>query len=353
MTKVIAFALYGPLAASHRVRLSQYSAGLASYNVELTIHSLFDDLYLASRFRNRFIPFGKLLRSYLLRLIHLSDQNKYDIAFIQYELFPLFPSLLERRLLKIPYILDFDDAWFLRYREGRLRTLSPLYSEKFSSTLKGAAVVIAGNRYLMEYARCFNTNVSLIPSAVDTAIYRRKNRDSKTDKFTIGWIGTPSTAKYLDILSPVLKKLANSFTVRFIVVGAKAPNIPSVELIEIPWDINSEIRLINQFDVGVMPLHDDEWAKGKCAYKLIQYMACGIPVVASKIGANCEVVTSDCGILAESEADWIEALTCLKLDPDLRLTMGNNARNRILEGYSVEKNLPLLAAIIQSNAPGK
>jgi glycosyltransferase involved in cell wall biosynthesis len=123
-----------------------------------------------------------------------------------------------------------------------------------------------------------------------------------------------------------------------------------VEVIEIPWSEESEVELINTFDVGVMPLPNNDWAKGKCAFKLIQYMACGVPVVASRVGANIDVVTPNTGFLAGTEEEWIKALSYLRRTPLARNQLGIEGRERIVERYSLEQNIPVLAGVIRKVA---
>jgi glycosyltransferase involved in cell wall biosynthesis len=138
--------------------------------------------------------------------------------------------------------------------------------------------------------------------------------------------------------------------VRLLVVGGSAPAIAGVEVIEQPWSLEQEVPLIQQFHVGVMPLPDSPWTRGKCAYKLIQCMACGIPVVASRVGANLDAVPPDCGLLAETPEEWLEALRQLAADPSLRQRMGTAARHWVKEHYSLSSALPVLTGAIQSAA---
>ena len=162
----------------------------------------------------------------------------------------------------------------------------------------------------------------------------------------MGWIGSPSTAAYLNELVEPLTALGQECAVRLIVVGGKAPKVPNVTITEIVWTEQSELELINSFDVGVMPLPDDDWARGKCAFKLIQYMACAVPVVTSSVGANVEVVNSDCGFLVSTPQEWLDALRVLRDQPAVRTKMGEAGRHRVEQNYSLHKNLPLLAGVI-------
>jgi len=339
-------ALYGPLAASHRIRLANYREGLLRFGINLEVHSLLGDDYLKNRFNNKSTSILYLLDAYISRLRLLAGQKKHDVAIVHCELLPVFPYFLERSILSIPYIYDFDDAFFLRYRSGKLRAFEFLLGGKFDGVIAGAAAVTAGNSYLAEYAGKFNSKTVVLPSVVDTEIYIPR-RAKKSEIFTIGWVGSSTTAPYLQQLISPLKRLGEIYQVRFVVIGGKAPAIDNVEVLEIPWCEETEVEIINSFDVGVMPLPDDDWAKGKCAFKLIQYMACGVPVVASRVGANIDVVSSDAGFLASTDDEWYRSLVELRCNPELREMMGSSARKKIEDNFSLDGNLPQLANLIK------
>lgn len=346
--KVLGLALYGPQAASHRVRLGQYVPGLRELGIELQIHSLLDNAYVARRFSGERAVVGDFLAGVWSRVRLLLDSDRFDVAIVHCELVPFFPAWLERRLIKIPYIYDFDDAFFLRYRIGRLSRLSPVLGGKFDSFLRGAAAVTAGNQYLAKYASKFGRNVTVLPSVVDTSVFRPITMGVTRDAFTVGWIGSPSTAAYLDQLVEPLSQVATESRTRLVVVGGRAPSIPGVEVVELPWSSNTEVGDINNFDVGIMPLSNDDWARGKCAFKLIQYMACGIPVIASRVGANVDVVNSDCGVLVDGSDSWVSAIRLMRDDDLARNAMSLACRRRAVESYSLDGAVPKLAGVIRS-----
>ena len=346
MTRILGLSLYGQQAASHRYRLSQYVPGLAQAGIDLQIQSLLDDEYLVNRFSGRPVPWGSVLQSAWQRLRLLISKDDFSGAILYCELCPLLPSSLERLLLPKPYIYDFDDAFFLKYRQGRLGVLRPILGSKFDKIIAGAAAVTAGNSFLTHFAQEFNSNVNLLPTVVDTMRYKPAAR-SLNAEFTVGWVGSHSTAPYLAALVEPLAQLAKEGPVRLVVVGGLAPTIPGVVVESIAWNEATEIQQINCFDVGVMPLTDDNWARGKCAFKLIQYMACGVPVVASRVGANVDVVTPHCGFLVENTEGWLSALRALRDDAPRRTQMGVAARMRIEEEYSLERNLPVLTRVIK------
>ena len=348
MIKVLGLALYGPMAASTRYRLGQYVPGLAERGIALDIRYLLDDNYLQQRFNGGPMPWLNLLQTGWQRLRELrSESENFDLSIVYCELFPLLPAWAEYALLPTPYIYDFDDAFYLKYQSARLGVMRPILGRKIDAVIAGAAAVTAGNQTLAGYARGLNTRTRLLPTVVDTARYVpiRNSRDATT--FTVGWIGSPSTAPYLAELIAPLALIAREGPVRLVVIGGKAPLIPGVRVDEVAWNEDTEIALLNSFDVGVMPLTDDEWARGKCAFKLIQYMACAVPVIASRVGANVDVVSPDCGYLASSEQEWVAALRILRDQPERRKTMGEAARTRVVQQYSLHSNLPMLEDIIR------
>ena len=250
-------------------------------------------------------------------------------------------------------VYDCDDAFFLKYRSGRLALLQPLLGVKADRLMAAAEAVTAGNAGLATYARRNSKSVTMLPSVVDTdhflpAVPSLVEHSAKP--FTVGWIGSPSTAPYLQLLIEPLQQLALERPVRFLVVGGPAPVITGVDVIEHPWSLEQEVCLIQQFDVGVMPLPDNPWTRGKCAYKLIQCMACGLPVVASPVGANVDAVPPSCGLLADSSQQWLAAFRQLAADPARRLRLGAAARHWVEQHYSLRSALPVLTGVIQRAA---
>jgi glycosyltransferase involved in cell wall biosynthesis len=350
MIRVLGLAMYGPLAASTRYRLGQYVEGLQQHGIALEVRHLLDDDYVSRRFSGRRVRLTGLLRAAARRVQDLRQQRRFDVSMLYCELMPLMPAVMESALLQLPYVYDFDDAFHLRYREGRMAILRRLLGRKIDDILRDAAQVTAGNRLLATYASDRNPRTHYLPTVVDTARYQPMHHARGTGRFTIGWIGSPSTAAYLSQLVEPLSVLGSEGPVRFVVIGGKAPVVPHVEVVELPWSERQEVQQINGFDVGVMPLPDSDWARGKCAFKLIQYMACALPVVASPVGANRDVVSADCGLLAGNGAEWVEALRTLRDRPSLRRQMGDAGRQRVESSYSLDANLPRLAQVLRQAA---
>jgi glycosyltransferase involved in cell wall biosynthesis len=339
--KILCFALYGEQAASNRVRLGQYKEELYSSGFELKINSLLINEYIIALSNKASIPFLKLILSFFERIKLLLFSQKYDLLIIHCELFPFLPGWLEQLFLRKPYIYDFDDAFYLKYNSGKYKLLKPFLGSKFKRIIKNASFITAGNRNLANFAKKYNPNVIILPSVVDTNIFYKKNRKANSC-FTLGWIGSSSTAIYLEKLVKPLALLGKQIPLKLIVVGAQGPSIQNVIVESIPWSLENEVDLINQFDVGLMPLNDDEWSRGKCAYKLIQCMACEVCVIASPVGSNIDVVIDSTGFLAESDQDWYDTLLKLSQDISLRDRLGKASANRIMQNYSLQTNKPLL-----------
>ena len=347
MLKVLGLALYGPLAASHRVRLRQYREGLAKAGIDLRIQGLFGDDYLKASFEGRRRPFVGVFNAFVERVWLLANQEQFDVVIVHCELFPFTPGWVDLTSLRIPFVYDFDDAFYLRYQIGNWARLNCLLGGKLDQVMRGASAITAGNDHLAAYARALNKNVTVVPSVVDTKKFA-PGVHTESSKFTIGWIGSSSTATYLQALVEPLQTLVQGRQLKLVVIGGKAPHIEGVEVIETAWSECTEVMLINTFDVGVMPLPDNEWACGKCAYKLIQYMACGVPVVASRVGANINVVTKDCGFLVSNATQWVDALTQLYEQPLMRQKMGASCRRRVKSYYSLDYSLPILSSVIHA-----
>jgi glycosyltransferase involved in cell wall biosynthesis len=343
--KVMAFAIYGHNAASHRYRLSQFKELLRNNDIDLEINSLLNNQYLNESFSGKKPSKANIIYSYLKRMRILLFRNDYDLIIIHCELFKFFPWWLESLLIRKNFIYDFDDAFFLNYRQNKTSLINVLLGNKFNFVLKNATAVLAGNNYLKNFSEAFNSNVYLFPTVLSLNAYKYcEPNDRKIP--TIGWIGSPSTAKYLNIVKEPLSELSKKIKFQFVCIGAKPPKIDGVLTKYLEWNENTYIQNIRDFDIGIMPLYDSSWEKGKCAFKLLQYMAVGRPVVASRVGANNDVVNNDVGFLAKSKEDWVNYLTILLTSKEKRLNMGLKGRNLIEAKYSTEEAVKRLSSII-------
>lgn len=355
--KILLFSRYGRLGASSRIRSYQYFSFLAAHNVEVTAFPLFDDEYLRQVYAGKGQPKFKIMYAYIHRLIKLlraSGTSFYDFIWVEKELFPFMPAWGEALLshFKIPYVVDYDDAVFHRYDVHSRVLVRNLLGDKIDKVMRGAALVIAGNDYLADRARKSGARrVAILPTVVDLECYRRQPVPHR-DKFTIGWIGSPSTARgHLKYIEKVLSEFCHDGASRLVLVGSGEVNIEGVPLEIRPWSEETEVDDIQSFDVGIMPLPDSPWERGKCGYKLIQCMACGLPVIASPVGVNQRIVEHGVnGFLAASPTEWLGALSTLRNSPELRQSMGDAARRKVQSEYNLEVHAPRLLEMLRSVA---
>lgn len=351
MLRVLALTKYDRLAASARMRFVQFQPGLWDRGIDLQISPLFDDRYLKERFLSGRQKPEHVLRALLRRGRALVEARSWDLAVVCYELFPYLPPLFEQvALYGLPYAFDFDDAIFHTYDQHPRAVVRRVLGDKLSRIIHGAKVVIAGSPYLYDYAKRSNPDVRLIPTVIDLERYRVATGPRPKRPFTVGWIGSPSTSSYLDLVAAPLQRLAQEGPVKLLAVGAAPRTIPGVEVEIRPWSEEREVADLLETDVGIMPLTDTPWSRGKCAFKLIQYMACGLPVVASPVGANQEVVTADCGAFAQSDDEWVAALRRFRDDPALGARQGAAGRTRAEARYSVTSQLDPLAQALRDAA---
>lgn len=347
--EVLGLSYYGSGAASTRVRLQQFREPLAKLGIDLTVRPFLGDWYIAHRYGGKSGLSCRLLADVARRTRDLLSVGRYDLAIVSRELLPLMPAGIERLLLSTPYVYDLDDANYLLYRYKGPTPRIPLLAHKIDALISGAAAVSAGNRTLAEYTNRLNPQTFVVPSVVNTELYKCRQPGSQP-RVVVGWIGTPKTVHFLRALEAPLARMALKHAICLRVVGAQAPTIVGCQTESIPWSEAHECELIRSFDIGVMPLTDDEWSRGKCAYKLIQCMASGVPVTASPVGANQDVVTPECGFLAADEEEWVGALERLVVDASLRASMGEAGRARVEQHYSIAAVAPLLAQVMTNAA---
>ena len=352
--RVLALPRYSRLGASSRLRTLQYIPRLRALGYSIQAAPLFDDAYVIGLYAQR-ISKVNVISSYLKR-VHalLGSRDSYDLIWIEKELLPWLPAWVERMLLRsdTPWVLDYDDAVFHRYDSHRTRLVRKMLGRKIDALMRRAEIVVCGNSYLADRASSAGARiVEILPTVIDLERYTlaENSRDHGTEETTIGWIGSPLTSRYLDMVAPAVKEVAKRHPVRFTAVGAgPLPDLGCTAEGK-PWLEQTEVLDITRFDIGIMPLPDAPFERGKCGYKLIQYMACGKPVVASPVGANKQIVRHGVdGFLAETTKEWIDALAVLCSDASLRLRFGASGRRRVAAEYSVDSAAPRLDAILKS-----
>jgi glycosyltransferase involved in cell wall biosynthesis len=348
--KVLLLSRYGPLGASSRVRFLQYLPYFQSQGVEVTVKPLLSDAYLQALY-NGGSHWREVLKGYAGRILALLGARRFDVVIIEKELFPFMPAFAERLLglIGVPYVVDYDDALFHRYDCHSNIWVRRLLGKKIDSVMRHATVVIAGNKYLAERAhRAGAQRVEVIPTVVDADRYQPKQK-TEVETPIVGWIGIPHTSRYLKPLLPVFEALRKEISVRFVAVGAAQKDFEGTPIEVWPWTEGSEVESVQQFDVGIMPLVDSPWERGKCGYKLIQYMACGVPVIASPVGVNSEIVSDGItGYLAVNSEQWHQALRKLISENTERVTMGKAGREKVENWYSSRVQAPRFYSVVQS-----
>lgn len=349
---VLALTRYSSLGSSSRVRFYQYFPFLQSQGVEIQVASLLDDEYVRRLYAGKRAALSMVFTAYFQRLLWSLRSKAFDVIWLEKELFPWLPAWSEQLLasLRIPYVVDYDDAVFHRYDIHPQPLVRVVLGHKIDAVMRHAALVIVGNEYLAERAyRAGAQRVEILPSVVDMSRYQPRGYE-ETKQFRIGWIGSPVTLPYLDLIRSPLQRLTERAGVRLILIGAGRDDplrdIPSEVL---PWREATEARDMQAFDVGLMPLPDSPFERGKCGYKLIQYMAGGLPVIASPVGVNRRIVEHGVnGFLATSEQEWLWTLDTLYHDVALRLRMGQAGRSKAEAEYNLSVTAPRLLELLAS-----
>lgn len=351
--RVLAFTKYGAQAASTRQRLLQYLPALRDAGIEVEWRALLDDDYVRGLTRGARPAKLAIAGRYADRMRQLFAAGDADLLWIYAELFPYLPGPFERLAFRagVPVVYDFDDAFFHQYDQAGRPLVRRALAGKLQPLLRGAAISVCGNAYLRDYAGRFSDRTTILPTVVDTDAY--VPGPARGAALTIGWIGTPSTWAYVQPMLPLLAELAAERDVRVRIVGAgagaEADRFAGLDLID--WREETEITEVQRMDIGIMPLPDEGWARGKSGYKLIQYMACGLPVVASPVGVNTEIVVEgETGFLARTPAQWRRALVTLLDDAALRGLMGANGRVRAEERYSLKHCAPKMVDLFRAAA---
>ena len=298
--------------------------------------------------------------SYYARLFALAPT--YDVLFIQKKLFPV-PLLGLLRRLNPRLVFDFDDALFTRPTDLSEEAFAEGAAEgarRLDQTLRTVSSVVTGNRYLAEYAQHWNPHVTVIPTAIDLdRLPPLAAKRTLPDRVVIGWTGRAATLGYLDALAGALvalrKRVGERFLLRVVAdrVDTSPYDIPGVPVENVVWSLDAEYTVVDGFDIGVMPLLDDPWSRGKCGFKLLQCMSRAVPVVASRVGANCEIIQDGAnGFLAASEAEWTAKLGALVEDPAVRLKLGRAGWETVVTSYSFRAIIPKLATLLTEVAAG-
>ena len=347
---ILLLSRYTRLGASSRLRTMQYLPALAREGFKVQVAPFFDDAYLHALYSGQRAK-GSKIGYVSQRIRQMRRHPKPDLIWLEYEALPWVPWFIERTLLPrgVPIVSDYDDAVFHRYDKHRSEIVRGILGQKIGQVMANSSLVMTGNRYLSAYAQRFETSrIETVPTVVDLDLYGVGPRARDVNSPYVGWIGTPETWQaFANPIHDVLDPLLAEHQALFRAVGAGMQPETSGTLEILPWTEGTEVSSIQSMDIGVMPLPNTDWARGKCGYKLIQYMACGLPVVASPVGVNSEIVEHGVnGFLAETDEEWRSAIETLLADADLRRRMGTAGRKKVEEHYSLQVWGPRVAQML-------
>lgn len=337
-----------------RFRLEQWESLLNEKGVEIT-YSPFETealRHVLYQSGNTLQKVQAVTKNMNRRRKQLNAVKDFDLVYVFREAALLGPAWFERKIARsgVPMVFDFDDAVFVAYKSPANGYLSYLkFPEKTGEICRLSSHVMAGNQYLADYSRRFNDNVTIIPTTIDTEKYQVVEKAEHLDTITIGWSGSFSTVQHLDTIRSVLEELAKDEKFRLRVIGTPDYEIPGVDVEALKWRSETEIEDLEKIDIGLMPLPDDQWSKGKCGLKALQYMALGIPTICSPVGVNSTIIRDgENGFLADDKAEWIEKLKKLLHSAELRRKLGLAGRETVEKSYSAKSQAPRVFEIFES-----
>lgn len=334
--KALILTRYSEAGASSRYRTYQYRSHLLELGIECHISPFFDDAYLTALYVTGRKPVRHLIPACMRRIRALLTAKRYDIVVIEKELFPYCPGIMESALLRRlkAYTLDFDDALFHLYDSHNSIWIRRCLAHKFRSLIRHAKLITVANPYISRYCEQYGSNVKYLPTVLDLQKYSAARQPK--GQFTVGWIGTPVSARNLTVVVQPLRRFLERHDARVLLIGAgQQTYLEDLPTTILPWEEGREIECLSQMHIGIMPLADEPLERGKSGLKLLQYLACGRPVIASPVGVNKTMVTPDVGMLANSPGEWLESLERLYSDPDLRSQLGQNGRRLVEDQYDL------------------
>lgn len=341
-------------APSQRFRFEQYLSFLEEMGFNCTVYSFLSEkgwetIYKKGSF---FAKMGAVLYAFHKRLLLLFKLNKADFLFIHREASHVGPPIFEwiiSKVLRRKFIYDFDDAiWLPNYSEQNAKFERLKNYKKVNKVMAWADTVTAGNEYLKNYALQFNQNVHVLPTTIDTENHHNQKTVHSKSPVVIGWTGSHTTAQYLAIILPILKRLEDEFIFEFRVISNENPKLDLRNFSFTKWNKETEIKDLAEINIGIMPLKDDKWAKGKCGFKALQYMALEIPCVISSVGVNTAIIEDGKnGFLAEDVNAFYDKLKVLLQSQSLRESTGLAGRKRIIDQYSVNANKETYLALFK------
>lgn len=323
-----------------RFRFEQWLRLLPARSIEFELRALF----AAGVYERLYRP-GHLARKTLdtlwgaaRRVTDIARAGRFDVVFLHREAFPLGPPIIEALMSsRVPVVYDFDDAIFIGDTSHANRVVSRLKQpERVEAIIRRAAITTVGNSWLRDYAVNYSPRVEVLPTTIDVDAYTFRVRTNNHDRVTVGWSGSRTTSAHLRTIEPSLRRMLKELPIELLVIGDPDFALPGADRVTVrPWSSETELSDLHRIDIGVMPLPDDDWSKGKCGLKALQYMAAGAVPVVSPVGVNTEIVRhGQNGMIATGAGEWVEAIARLVAEPELRTTLARAARQTVEEGYS-------------------
>lgn len=352
--KILFLPRYDESGASSRYRIYQYLPFFSQNGISVTISPLLDNQYIKNLNDNAKNNKFSLIFYYLKRVFSLLGKEKYDIIFIEKEIFPFLPDLLFIfKLFKIKYIVDFDDAIFHNY-DGSFSINKIAYllnKNKIAHIIREATYIICGSPYLTKYALQYNSKVLEIPTSIDLTKYEQRRLQNDMPDFTIGWIGSNSTSKHFLLIKDAILQFCSKFNCKINLIGfdqtLKKEFDQGIPINFIPWKEFTEIEELCKFTVGVMPLPDEPFERGKCGFKLIQYMACGIPTISTPLEANLKIDRGNGNLFAETQEDWYNSFVKIYQEREKYKMIGIKNIATVKEHYSIQANADIYISIFK------
>ncbi len=342
---------------SQRFRIEQWQPFLEKENITIDYFSFADEQLTSVLYKEGQLAakFGRLSKALLRRLSHIFAARKYDVIFIHRGISIVGPAFLEKliHLFGLRIIFDFDDSIFMSDTSNANKLFGwAKFAGKTSEICKLSTSVTVGNSYLAEYARKYNDNVYIIPTSIDTNRYQPVSKNpSSNGRVVVGWTGSSTSQYHLEAFEPVLSELLKERNVEIRVISNREPEFKEVPYVWRAWSPETEVEEITHIDIGIMPTPDDDWSRGKCALKALQYMSLGIPAICTDMGANRDVVKQgENGFLAKTSEQWLNYFKALIDDEALRTKLGNEARRTVVENYSMERCAELFAKVVRDTA---
>jgi glycosyltransferase involved in cell wall biosynthesis len=335
--EILVLSRYGHLGASSRVRFHNFFNSIKSIEISIHPDALISDALLMKLYGSGKYKIFDLMSAYWKRLRFLFSNRNCKYLWLEKELFPWLPYKLESFLLGHKHlILDIDDAIFHNYDQHSFWLVRLVLGKKIDKLMKRSDAVFAGSPYIADRAQKSGaTKVILVPTTVNPNIYFPLKNSAKLGIVNVVWIGSPSTVQYLSVLKDTFDLLSENYNYELVIIGASDNKINLKNTRFVKWSEKEEAKLVGECDIGIMPLPDSPFERGKCGYKLLQYMSCGLPVVASPVGVNLEIVDhGKNGFLADTPSEWYSSLEILIKNAILRKHLGLNGRKKVQEFYS-------------------